>query len=38
MSNIIKIVSIKSIGLKLMFDILMENSTKTIKWLYFYKV
>ena len=35
---VIKIVSKKSLGVKLMFDISIELSTKTIKRLYFYKV
>jgi hypothetical protein len=35
---VIKIVSKKSLGVKLMFDISIENSTKTIKRLYYYSV
>jgi len=35
---VIKIVSKKSLGVKLKFDISIELSTKTIKRLYFYSV
>ena len=35
---IVKIVSKKSLGVKLMFDISNELSTKTIKRLYYYTV
>ena len=35
---VIKIVSKKSLGVKLMFDISNELSTKTIKRLYYYSV